>query len=99
MPIYEYECIQCGIFEEIQQVGEKLQSCPVCSGKIKKLLSVVTGTTVYKNSKEHYEKVIKPEAKDIANKIKQGNEDAAADILGEQAVSEGNIKEIMDKSK
>lgn len=41
MPIYEYECLECGKkFETIQKITEEpLTSCPSCSGKVKKLVS------------------------------------------------------------
>lgn len=41
MPIYEYECIDCGkTFETVQKITEEpLTSCPFCSGKVKKLVS------------------------------------------------------------
>ena len=41
MPIYEYQCSQCGaIVERIQKVGDKqLRTCPECSGRMSKLVS------------------------------------------------------------
>ena len=41
MPIYEYECMNCGKnFEKIQKITEEpLESCPFCSGKVRKLVS------------------------------------------------------------
>lgn len=37
MPIYEYECPQCGKFEQIHLAGEKsLTACPTCKEKGKK---------------------------------------------------------------
>ncbi|MEK6691396.1 MAG: FmdB family zinc ribbon protein [Nitrospirota bacterium] len=41
MPIYEYECIQCGNrFEVIQKISdEPLSTCSKCSGELKKVLS------------------------------------------------------------
>ena len=41
MPIYEYECTDCGEhFEIIQKINDKpITSCPSCSGKIRKLVS------------------------------------------------------------
>lgn len=41
MPIYEYECTDCGEhFEIIQKFNDKpIMSCPSCSGKIRKLVS------------------------------------------------------------
>ncbi len=44
MPIYEYECTQCGRIEEvIQKFSDKpLKRCPHCSGKLHRLISQST---------------------------------------------------------
>lgn len=83
--MYEYECPECGKFEELQDIDDdKLETCPKCGCKVKRLISLsATGDVAYHNSKEHYNNVIKPEVKEIVNKIKSGDETAAADILGE----------------
>ena|SRR5215510_769964 len=40
MPIYEYKCQKCGIFETSQKIMDKpLVKCPTCKGKVKKLIS------------------------------------------------------------
>ncbi|MCJ7588197.1 MAG: zinc ribbon domain-containing protein [Candidatus Aminicenantes bacterium] len=41
MPLYEYECSQCGhAFEVVQKAhGQPLKKCPKCSGPLRKLLS------------------------------------------------------------
>ena len=41
MPLYEYECEDCGHrFERIQKFSDALVStCPACGGKVRKLLS------------------------------------------------------------
>jgi len=41
MPIYEYECAQCGAIEEVIQKfsDEPLSTCKRCSGKLTKLMS------------------------------------------------------------
>lgn len=41
MPIYEYECLNCGNIEEVlQKFSDKpLTKCPHCSGKLQKLIS------------------------------------------------------------
>lgn len=86
MPIYEYKCERCGIFEEIVGFDEVVEECPTCGKKIKKVVSLNSEAEVHYNAKEHYEKVIKPEAKRIANNIKNGDEDTAANILGEDYI-------------
>jgi putative FmdB family regulatory protein len=40
MPIYEYKCEKCGVFEATQKItGKALSRCPTCKGKVKKLIS------------------------------------------------------------
>ena len=40
MPIYEYKCRKCGLFEITQKITDKsLERCPTCRGKITKLIS------------------------------------------------------------
>lgn len=41
MPIYEYECLQCGKKTELLQRMDEapLASCPQCGGPVRKLLS------------------------------------------------------------
>lgn len=40
MPIYEYRCPKCGIFEVILPVSaENLKACPSCGQKVQKLIS------------------------------------------------------------
>ena len=40
MPIYEYQCDNCGVFEYSQRIVEDpLKKCPTCKGKVKRLIS------------------------------------------------------------
>lgn len=40
MPIYEYQCENCGTFEVTQKITESpLRKCPTCKSKVKKLIS------------------------------------------------------------
>jgi len=85
MPVYEYKCNSCGqVIEEFQQMSdEPLTVCPKCSGELKRLISLNSVNVVY-GPQEHYEREIKPEAKRIAERIKAGDQEAAADIFGEK---------------
>ncbi len=53
MPIYEYECLQCGINHEVMQKfsDEPITTCHICGGSMRKLLSktsfVLKGTGWY----------------------------------------------------
>ena len=40
MPLYEYECPQCGLFERMQKFSDPiLKACPTCKKKVEKLIS------------------------------------------------------------
>ncbi len=40
MPIYEYKCNKCGVFEVMQKITEApLKKCPTCKGKTERLIS------------------------------------------------------------
>ena len=40
MPIYEYQCGRCGVFEVSQRItDDPLSRCPTCKGKVKRLIS------------------------------------------------------------
>jgi len=40
MPIYEYRCPKCGVFDHMQKITEKpLKKCPTCKEKVSKLVS------------------------------------------------------------
>lgn len=40
MPIYEYKCAECGVFEATQRITEDpLGKCPTCQRKVRKLIS------------------------------------------------------------
>lgn len=41
MPVYEYECPKCGVFEFTQSITSKpLSKCPTCHRKVKRLISL-----------------------------------------------------------
>jgi putative FmdB family regulatory protein len=40
MPIYEYKCDKCGVFELTQRITESaLKKCPTCKGKVERIIS------------------------------------------------------------
>jgi putative FmdB family regulatory protein len=40
MPIYEYACEHCGVFEEMQRITDApLAKCPKCKRKVRRLIS------------------------------------------------------------
>ena len=43
MPIYEYKCDKCGIFEVTQRITENaLKKCPTCKGKVERIISATS---------------------------------------------------------
>lgn len=39
MPIYEYKCTRCGVFEVMQKITEEpLKTCPKCGGNVTRLI-------------------------------------------------------------
>jgi putative FmdB family regulatory protein len=43
MPIYEYHCQRCGVFEVTQRITESpLVSCPTCEGEVRRLISATS---------------------------------------------------------
>lgn len=90
MPIYDYKCLSCKYqFSEIQSINDpEVDTCPKCKEKkIRKILSLTQARTTY-SARENYERIIKQEAKEIAEKIKAGDEEAAADFFGEDKMFE-----------
>jgi len=52
MPIYEYKCDKCGVFEVTQRITENsLKKCPTCKSKVERIISatsfVLKGTGWY----------------------------------------------------
>ena len=49
MPIYEYKCNKCGVFEAMQGIREApLKKCPTCKSKIERQMS--RGSFILKGS-------------------------------------------------
>jgi len=43
MPIYEYHCKQCGVFEVSQRITEdSLTTCPTCQSDVRRLISLTS---------------------------------------------------------
>ena len=50
MPIYEYKCEHCGIFETMRKLSDPvLPKCPYCDGEVSKVISTEIGV-VFKGS-------------------------------------------------
>lgn len=87
MPIYSYLCDKkkCGVISEvIQSMSEEpITKCPKCKkGAVTKIMSLTARPVVPGDPYEQMAKV-KQEAKQIAQKIKNGDQKAAEDIFGD----------------
>jgi putative FmdB family regulatory protein len=88
MPIYKYECNECNYqFEKLQALNDPYPECLKCRHTVRRLISLTSGK-VKRDSKTKYYEEILPEAKEIADRIKNGDEEAAADIFGEDKMYE-----------
>jgi putative FmdB family regulatory protein len=68
MPIYEYKCDKCGVFEVMQRITESpLRKCPTCKGKVDRQIS--RGSFILKGSGWY--------ATDYAKKSTGGNGEAS----------------------
>lgn len=87
MPIYDYKCRGCGHeFEELARISDPPATrCPACGvdGGVFRLISGAF-SNVERSGREYFKEVIAPEARRIAERIKGGDENALADVLGEE---------------
>jgi putative FmdB family regulatory protein len=88
VPLYEYECPQCGTFERMQKFSDPvLKTCPTCGKPVEKLLSApaiqfkgsgwyVTDYARKSSGKEGGKE--KGETKDTSGSDKPASKDASA---------------------
>ena len=85
MPIYEYECTQCGEVEEVfQKFSDKpLKKCRHCSGKLHKLISQSTfhlkGTGWYVTDYANKSKTNAADSKKKSEKASTNNTSSVSD--------------------
>lgn len=83
MPIYEYQCLNCGkIIEVLQRAGENpTTECPLCLGETRRIISpagfILKGEGFYVNDypSESRKKGIESEKKDTKPKITDTKKD------------------------
>ncbi|AKX93034.1 zinc ribbon domain protein [Moorella thermoacetica] len=71
MPVYEYRCAKCGVFEKEQRItAPPLMECPTCGGPVHRIISRNIGV-IYKaggfytteNRSQEYKNKAKEESK------------------------------------
>lgn len=98
MPIYEYECIQCGHFEEVMQKisDAPISECPKCHGRMKKLMSMNTfhlkGSGWYVTDYASKRNASSPGSTSAQNAGSAGGEKADASSSSEGKTSSGTDK-------
>jgi len=40
MPLYDYECQRCGVFEAYHGMKDKLERCPTCDRRVTRLIAM-----------------------------------------------------------
>lgn len=97
MPVYEYECVACGLTTEAMQKfsDDPLAVCPECGGRLKKLISnssfVLKGTGWYvtdyarKGSQYTKDSVSKEEAKTSAGTTTESKSDSSKETKSDSS--------------
>jgi putative FmdB family regulatory protein len=94
MPIYEYECPRCGVFEATQRITEHpLSRCPTCRCKVKKLISQTSfqlkGTGWYATDYGHKGNGNGGKVSSTSREASNGNGSKEADEKKPEAKKEG----------
>jgi putative FmdB family regulatory protein len=89
MPIYEYKCNKCGVFEAMQGIKEApLKKCPTCKSKVERQMS--RGSFILKGSGWY--------ATDYAKKSTPGSADSDSASTTEKPATNGTAASSGDSS-
>jgi putative FmdB family regulatory protein len=89
MPIYEYKCNKCGVFEAMQGIKESpLRKCPTCKGKIERQMS--RGSFILKGSGWY--------ATDYAKKSTPASTDSDSSAVSTTPATNGSTASSNDSS-
>jgi len=102
MPIYEYQCPKCGLFEAMQRITESpLRKCPTCKSKVERLVSrssfVLKGSGWYATDYANKGKSSESESGDSASSNGSDSKDSAS--KSESAKSESSKSESSSDPK
>ena len=90
MPIYEYKCNKCGVFEAMQGIKEApLKKCPTCKSKVERQMS--RGSFILKGSGWY--------ATDYAKKSAPSSTDSDSASTAEKPATNGAATSSTDSSK
>ncbi len=86
MPIYEYKCNKCGVFEVMQGIKEaSLRKCPTCEGKVERQIS--RGSFILKGSGWYATDYAKKPAPSESSDSSKTNGDTAASSSSDSSKS------------
>ena len=89
MPIYEYKCNKCGVFEAMQGIKEApLKKCPTCKSKVERQMS--RGSFILKGSGWY--------ATDYAKKSTPGSTDSDSASTADKPATNGTTAASGDSS-
>ncbi len=89
MPIYEYKCNKCGVFEAMQGIKESpLKKCPTCNSKVERQMS--RGSFILKGSGWY--------ATDYAKKSAPSSTDSDSTASPATAATNGSTASSSDSS-
>ena len=89
MPIYEYKCNKCGVFEAMQGIKEApLKKCPTCKSRVERQMS--RGSFILKGSGWY--------ATDYAKKSTPGSTDSDSASTAEKPATNGTTAASVDSS-
>src|SRR5690242_1710554 len=97
MPIYEYECGKCGVFEQSQRISEPaLTKCPTCRRKVRRLIS---NTSFQLKGSGWYVTDYARAGKDGKKKGSDGGDSASSDSSSASSSSESKSESKKSDSK
>lgn len=106
MPIYEYECGKCGVFEHSQRMSDPtLTKCPTCRRKVRRLISNTsfqlkgTGWYVTDYARNGEKKGGKDGAKDGDAAKSESKSDTASSSTGGESTSSKSEKSEKSDTK
>lgn len=91
MPIYDYQCENCGNFEKTQKISEEaLSECPFCGGSVQRLISKNVAV-IFKGSGFYC-----TDNRDIKDRARKLNKERQKD---NEALLDGDVGGFVDQSE
>ena len=100
MPIYEYKCSQCGLFEKMQKItDEALTLCPSCAGAVQRVISKNVGIQFKGSGFYKTDSLVKDRVRQL-NKARQRDNECIldGDVANYANQAEATTKTIMENN-